>query len=355
MAKQLYKYMDVDVIAFLEEKMLGNTKHFQSDFDIDKQMLNRLVMNPCKEDKTLLWLSRSHGTQCQREFEAFIKDTAAHNTWKYYVNSSEPIIAYAVELTGKENGIIRGNLYELDYPAHVALVTSKAVEPLERVSTFHDGFEHRTPHGRGSYVYYAPLVEEHGAIVHSLDLPRDKEAHAQILSEQKASRAKMKAFQKAEEMDFIFDDEIIVSQDYAKLEGYVWATDSLVSRLKAQEPTLTEDQSMENINFYPVFDGMTQTVSLEGHYYLEDGFVATGKAFTLPLTSIEADRLKEGFEAYCKKSVGMSCIKFLNQIRQENGLLAVPHKSLNASISAAEARASKNKTEHDSKTISFER
>lgn len=355
MAKQLYKYMDVDVIAFLEEKMKGNTKHYQSDFDIDKRMLNRLSMSSYKEDKTLLWLSRSHGTHCLKEYEVFIKDTAAHNTWKYFAGSKDPIVAYAVELTGKDYGIIRGNLYELDYEAHAALTASKAVDPVECVIAFQDGYEHYTPYGRGSYGYYAPLVEEHGAIVHSLDLPRDKEAHAQILSEQKSARSKMEPFEKAEQLDFIFDDEITVSQDCTQLEGYIWATDALVSRLKAQEPALTEDQSMENINFYPVFDSATQTVLLEGHYYLEDGFAATGKAFKLPLTPKEADRLKEGFEAYCKKSVGMSCTNFLNQVRKENGLQAVPRKSLNACIAAAQEKASQNTPHHDIKANSLDR
>lgn len=38
------------------------------------------------------------------------------------------MLAYAVELTGNVRGIIRGNLYELDYPQHFRHVAAEAVE-----------------------------------------------------------------------------------------------------------------------------------------------------------------------------------------------------------------------------------
>ena len=38
------------------------------------------------------------------------------------------MLAYAVELTGKVRGVIRGNLYELDYPQHFRHVAAEAVQ-----------------------------------------------------------------------------------------------------------------------------------------------------------------------------------------------------------------------------------
>ena len=38
------------------------------------------------------------------------------------------VLAYAVELTGKVRGVIRGNLYELDYPQHFRHVAAEAVQ-----------------------------------------------------------------------------------------------------------------------------------------------------------------------------------------------------------------------------------
>ena len=121
-----------------------------------------------------------------------------------------------------------------------------------------------------------------------------------------------------ERLEFIFDEEIDVSDDFSRLEGYVWAMSSLVDRLKAQEPPLEEDQFMENINFYPIYDLSTGRVSLEGHYYLEDSNCATGKAFALPLTPDESNRLREAFEAYCLRREGRSCISFLRDMKKEH-------------------------------------
>lgn len=113
---------------------------------------------------------------------------------------------------------------------------------------------------------------------------------------------------------FIFDEEVTVSPDGAKLEGYVWATDALVARLHIQEPPLSEDESLENINFYPVLDVANRSVTLEGHYYLEDGHHAMGKGFTLSLSEEESESLINAFEAYCLKMEGKTCAEFLKSV-----------------------------------------
>lgn len=343
MAKQLHKYMDVDVIAFLKEQMERNTKHYKTDFKIDTTAIERYIDSKRKEDKTLIWLSRSHGTQLMREHEIFIKGTANHHTWRYYAEQENAsIVAFAVELTGRKDGIIRGNLYELDHGAHAALVAAKSVEPLDMEKIFEDGFSLRVDPEHSSVGYYESYVEEHGPIVDDYTTPLDKDEHALLLWEQKQQRSNMKeaVYPVPEKLSFIFDEEITVSDDFSKLEGYVWATDDLVSRLQAQEPPLEEDQFMENINFYPVYDAEQEKVTLEGHYYLEDIHHAVGKAFTLPLSPEEQTQLLQGFEAYCKKQNGVGCLDFLNQIRMEEGLGKLPRKSLASRIAAADSKAS---------------
>ena len=55
--------------------------------------------------------------------------TTQHNTWRFYGEQTrDRILAYAVELTGKVGGKIRGNLYELDYPQHFRHVAVEAVQ-----------------------------------------------------------------------------------------------------------------------------------------------------------------------------------------------------------------------------------
>lgn len=142
---------------------------------------------------------------------------------------------------------------------------------------------------------------------------------------------------KKEPLEFVFDEEIMVSDDSQALEGYVWATDSLVDCLKAQEPPLEEDQFMENINFYPVYAPDTGKISLAGQYYLEDSHHAVGKAFTLSLTPDESNSLRDAFEAYCLKTEGKSCLSLLRDLTTEH---SQEHKSLTDQIQQAEGRTS---------------
>ena len=106
---KLSKFDDVDVFASLSAILKQNTGFYQSDFDIDKSIITQAAASPQKEDKTLLWLCRPMGTHCFRERDVFLKDTAPHNTWRFYrEQTSDRILAYAIELTGTEHGKVKG-------------------------------------------------------------------------------------------------------------------------------------------------------------------------------------------------------------------------------------------------------
>lgn len=192
MGKQQMKYMDVDIIAVLEQRMKINTQHYQSDFEYDKEIIERSAQSDRKEDKTLIWMSRPMGTHCHREYDSFIEGTGANTTWRFYAEQgNDSIVAYAVELTGVKDGIVRGNLYELDYREFAAEITSKCVLPSELIKTFEDGFVVHVAPERSSYGYYINLVEEHGPIVDHFVIPQDKEQLSMVLSEQKRRRHKL--------------------------------------------------------------------------------------------------------------------------------------------------------------------
>ena len=70
---KLQKFENVDVIASLEAIMKQNTAFYQSDFDIDKQILQKAAVSPIPEDKRLLWFSRPSGTCCFRERDVFLR------------------------------------------------------------------------------------------------------------------------------------------------------------------------------------------------------------------------------------------------------------------------------------------
>ena len=125
---KLSKFEDMDVFASLHAIMKQNTGFYQSDFEIDKKIIHEAAASPDREEKTLLWLSRPSGTHCFRERDVFLKDTRPYNTWKFHGEQTrDRILAYAVELTGIENGKIKGDLYELDYPQHYERVKAKAL------------------------------------------------------------------------------------------------------------------------------------------------------------------------------------------------------------------------------------
>ena len=124
----MQKFENVDVIAALGEIMRQNTAFYQSDFDIDKGIIQRAAASDQAVDKTLLWMSRPSGTYCFRERDVFLEGTRQHNTWRFYGEQTrDKILAYAVELTGIKDGTIRGNLYELDYQQHYRHVIDAAL------------------------------------------------------------------------------------------------------------------------------------------------------------------------------------------------------------------------------------
>ena len=123
------RFENVDVLAALDQLMRQNTAFYRNDFEIDKEIIGWAAASDKSEDKTLLWMSSPSGTYCFRESDVYLQGTAQHNTWKFYGEQTrDRVLAYAVELTGKVRGVIRGNLYELDYPQHFRHVAAEAVQ-----------------------------------------------------------------------------------------------------------------------------------------------------------------------------------------------------------------------------------
>lgn len=92
------KFENVDIFASLDAIMRQNTGFFQSDFDIDKEIIAKAAASPNREDKTLLWFCRPSGTHCFKERDVFLKDTAAHNTWCFYKEQTcDRVLAYVFD------------------------------------------------------------------------------------------------------------------------------------------------------------------------------------------------------------------------------------------------------------------
>ena len=184
----MQKFENVDILACLDAVMKQNTGFYQSDFEIDKKIIHEAAASPDREDRTLLWLSRPSGTHCFRERDVFLKDTRPYNTWKFHGEQTrDRILAYAVELTGIENGKIKGNLYELDYPQHYERVKAKAL-PADTNALIYEYGRVEQPVKQWFNGNDHP---QYGKFERFETQPNDPEALRDLLHEEKRSRDKL--------------------------------------------------------------------------------------------------------------------------------------------------------------------
>ena len=185
---RLNKFEDVDVFASLNAIMKQNTGFYQSDFDIDKEIIAKAAASTSKEDKTLLWFCRPSGTHCFRERDVFLKDTAPHNTWRFYKEQTrDRVLAYAIELTGKERGKIKGSLYELDYAKHYERVKDKGLA-ADTVKLIYEHGEQMIP--AGQYFSGSPDPQL-GKFERFEALPNNPDALQWLLQEEHRSREEL--------------------------------------------------------------------------------------------------------------------------------------------------------------------
>lgn len=142
---------------------------------------------------------------------------------------------------------------------------------------------------------------------------------------------------------FIFDDNLTVPDKACCLvEGYLWATEPLVTRMK-EHAVLTPEQkdSMDNINFYALYDPTTKEIRVDSTYYLlgsGEGSPEVQHEFTLDLSPDERKDLISKMETYCQKKNGADLETFVNSIRQSEGLPPLGKPGLSSIIQNAENR-----------------
>jgi len=126
---------------------------------------------------------------------------------------------------------------------------------------------------------------------------------------------------------YIFDDELCVLDDnLEEIDGYLWATDELVARMKDSEKNVRsaeEMESIENINFYPVYKIKEGSISIIGTYWYYEGNEEKQGQFSLSLSPEESKTLIAEMETYCSKRYDSCCLSFINDIRKEEGLPAI--------------------------------
>lgn len=113
----------------------------------------------------------------------------SNNTWRFYKEQTrDHILAYAVELTGTEDGKIKGNLYELDYEKHYERVKNDTLAAGTVTLVYEHGTREQ-PADRRFDGYPDPQL---GKFERFEVQPKDPEALQSLLREEKESRDKLK-------------------------------------------------------------------------------------------------------------------------------------------------------------------
>ena len=122
------------------------------------------------------------GIKC---FCGFPDRPGQHNTWKFYGEQTrDRVLAYAVELTGVQDGKITGNLYELDYQQHYKHVTKQAL-PADNYMLVYEHGEREQPAARP---FDASTDPQLGKFERFKAIPNDPEALQSLLREERNSR-----------------------------------------------------------------------------------------------------------------------------------------------------------------------
>lgn len=124
---------DIDLLRLLRAVMEQNTVSYRDDFELDEALLRAAAASSELTARTFCWMSRPHGTWCEREREVYLRGTAEHNIWTHYENAAHGIKAFRITVTGECGGVLYGRAHTLDYPAHVQRVKQTAL-PIVRVS-----------------------------------------------------------------------------------------------------------------------------------------------------------------------------------------------------------------------------
>ena len=174
------KFEGVDILDFLGQVVELHTQHYKEDFDVDKELIQKVALSGEPEERRLLWMSRPCGTYCLSEREVYLQESNENKVWMFYhEQTNDPILAYALTLDGLQDGKLTGTIYPLDYPSHVERVKSLSC-PIDRVTvTFEDGVQFTLPyqsrrrqinelmpeHGTPKSMQYAPESERELAVI----------------------------------------------------------------------------------------------------------------------------------------------------------------------------------------------
>lgn len=306
------KFENVDILASLDAIMRQNTAFYQSDFEIDKEIIQRAAASPAAEDKRILWLSRPSGTYCFRERDVFLKDTRQHNTWRFYGEQTrDHILAYAVTITGTEGGKIKGNLYELDYPQHFKHVAEQAL-PADTVTLHYEHGNRTQPTTQRFDGYPDPQL---GEFIRGETQPNDPDALRFLLQQEQHERERLKPGDFKEHTAALHDSRI-------RREA-----ERVLSKLKDLKEPNSPDKAHFMVELSPHFTAIASSKDTDCLLSM------------LPFKKLSLSNLKERHGIYA----------FLPKNENRNKSLRKPRQSIRAQLAADKEKAAPKKAAAKSK------
>lgn len=128
LSKNYMKFSHIDLLSFMGQVVQKHTKHYQSDFEIDKKMLWETAEQQESQNQTFLWLCRTAGTWLLLERNVLLRGTSENNTFRFYAEQSiDSILAFAVRATDVVKSSIIGDVYVLDYRAYYTHVCNVSI------------------------------------------------------------------------------------------------------------------------------------------------------------------------------------------------------------------------------------
>lgn len=177
-----------DLLADLEHIVKLHTRHYQEDFELDKKLLTELCASAIPEDHHVIWMSRVNGTHCLREREIFLTDSYENHVWHFYHEQlHDSVLAYALTLSGEENGKIKADIFPLDYPAFAERTEALTCSVERMTAVFEDGTQHTFPY-RERRGQIAALTSAHGAVRRMTLHPESERELAMILHRERTGR-----------------------------------------------------------------------------------------------------------------------------------------------------------------------
>lgn len=118
-SKNYMKFSHIDLLSFMGQVVQKHTKHYQSDFEIDKEMLRKSMEQKEVQNQTFVWLCRTAGTWLLSERNVLLKGTSENNTLSFYIEQGiDSILAFVVKAKSVVKDRLIGNVYVLDYSAY---------------------------------------------------------------------------------------------------------------------------------------------------------------------------------------------------------------------------------------------